>query len=1030
MADAYVYAPGCTDFDNIGLCGSLTPTSITHNEIKNGMSEIEIIHPIDEMGKWSYLNNEYIVVAEVPVRQTPEIADGTIVTTIERWNVRPAATKTERKLYSKSSGGKTLTTLKANAAVTVVSKGETRYKIKTSKYTGWIVISALENQIIETIPSDPNAIQTAVPPWSIRPQRFRIYSVETNTDADGNDYVDVLAKHIFYDHKKNVTTYTVNNPTCSQALAGLIAGCSAPNDLIGTTNMLDRRAGIKWERVGFTDALLAPDTGLVNLWDAEIVRDNEEFVILKDAGMNRGVRIEYGKNLIGVEMTVDYSEIVTRYIPIGQNSKGGLLMLTAGTYYTDHGTIVIPSGQNWVAASNDADYAIPHIEPIDFGSTIKAAGTSDADVKDAREALIDAVLNKFEDEQPNYPKITLKVDFVQLGDTDEFAQYKELENVYLYDWVRVWHPEIGVDILAQVTEYEWDAMLDRPNKITLGNVSPQNARGTLPMWKLPSTIPGTRLGPAQVVEAGPNINIRDGIIEISLPGSEEGEYTLVILPDGTIYAPGISSPNLAKRIVSSGVFTVGTGGDFSTLDEAFDLIENGMLSGDITLKLLQDDPGGILRGVTGGYDVLVTAANMLNKANAQIFASAVCGVSGAANANNGITVTATATGTYLRAAYYLCSVADLGLDGKQLTVRCGGFTAAGTGASGIFSIQVRSKDHNTWYQTLYETAIPVDGASFTVPAGLPLDAVLELHLFVSKDVSAAVGASVEYTNIALELGDSVQTTSNPAAQVSALTVKGCKAHARLFRLTLPNRTDVADSDVTVHRCELYGATGLNVDASRVMMRDNTGSCTQAVFSRCSQVVVEGTAPGGTYDGKTIDTTGATISGSGTAPTTQTKTLTSNLTGSYVSSGWISDNRIRQGYTSSRGRHRGYMRFDMSQIPTGATITGLKLTLKRDSSFGVSSGVTIKAYGSTTNAKSGAPALSSSGYVIGSLAWGKSGTFDLPAGIVSGFASGSYKAIVLYSDDTSVIDGRTYSDNFAGFDGTDATAPKLAVTYTV
>lgn len=1023
MADAFVYAPGCTDFDNIGLCGSLTPTSITHTEIKNGMSEIEIIHPIDEMGKWSYLKNEYIVVAEVPVRQTPEIADGTIVTTIERWNVRPAATKTERKLYSKSSGGKTLTTLKSNAAVAVVAKGDTRYKIKTSKYTGWIVISALENKITETIPDDPNAIQTAVPPWSVRPQRFRIYSVETNTDADGNDYVDVLAKHVFYDHQKNVTTYTVNNPTCLEALAGLIAGCSATNDLIGTTNMLDRRAAIKWERVGFTDALLAPDTGLVSLWDAEIVRDDEEFVILKDAGMNRGVRIEYGKNLIGVELTIDHSEIVTRYIPVGQTSKGGVLMLTAGTYYTDHGTIVIPSGQNWVAASNDADYAIPHIETLDLKSTVKAASTSDADVKDAREALIDAVLNKFEDEQPNYPKITLKVDFVQLGDTDEFAQYKELENVYLYDWVRVWHPEIGVDILAQVTEYEWDAMLDRPNKITLGNVSPQNARGTLPMWKLPSTIPGTRLGPAQSLEAGSSVNIHDGIIEITLPGSEEGESTLVILPDGTIYTPAISSPTMAKRIASSGVFTVGTGGDFATLDEAFDLIEDGMLSGDIALKLLNDDPGGILRGVTGGHSISITSGDILDQSSAFTHLASLT-----VQNTNDYKVTATSADAWSYLAVQISRVGDLSLAGKQITVSLGSVTNGGG-----TSQQVCLFSYNPTTQVLSQIGSEVTAntsRTYTIPSDLSDDYDLVLILYASSGTACTVGAYTTYCNLRVELGNELAASRAASKTISSLNITNNSARINLARIISLGNMVIRSSGVALSESEIYGASGILVEMGQLRMHNNKGSCTQAVKAICSQVVVTGTAPGGTYDGKTVDTAGATISSSGTTPTTQTKTLTANSTGTWSTYWWTDDRSIRQGYLSSSGRLKGGMWFDFTQIPTGANVSAMKLTLKRLYGYGLASGVTIKAYGTASNARSGAPALTVGPYTLGTQEWNTTKTFDLPSALISALMAGTCKGIVLYSDDTSVISGKSYSANYGRFDGTDGTAPKLAVTYTV
>lgn len=499
MADIFVYAHDCADFDNIGLAGSLTPLSVLHSEIKNGMSELEVVHPIDEAGKWAFLQEGYILQAEVPVRTLPEIgADGVMVTETERWTVRGAATKGQRKVYSKSSGGKVITTLpiysdKAHTipyAITVVQKGSTRYKFKTGRRWGWIAISAIEHDISgdTTLADDPAAIETVAPAWTIKPQRFRIYKVDRKPDA-----VTVLAKHIFYDHAKNITSYKADNPTCLAALQGLVAGCVAENDLNPMTNLLATRVGVKWERVPFVEALLAPDTGLVNLWGAEIVRDNEDFCLLHEAGLNRGVTIEYGKNLLGVELSVDLSNVVTRYIPVGQDHKGKPLLLAAGTYYTDHGTIVIPSGQYWVDSAKVGDYANVQAEVLDLGDKAKASGTSSAAIRDAREKMIDACMAKFEDEHTDDPELTLSVEFFRLGDTAEFAQYKQLEDVYLYDRVRIRHPKINVDVLAEVTEYEYDVLRDRPSRITLGYVQQMNKAKRIPAWELPTNIPGTAI---------------------------------------------------------------------------------------------------------------------------------------------------------------------------------------------------------------------------------------------------------------------------------------------------------------------------------------------------------------------------------------------------------------------------------------------------------------------------------------------------------------------------------------------------------
>ena len=44
------------------------------------------------------------------------------------------------------------------------------------------------------------------------------------------------------------------------------------------------------------------------------------------------------------------------------------------------------------------------------------------------------------DKGADEPKISAKIDFVQMGDDARYAQYRQLRNVYLFDTVHIWHP--------------------------------------------------------------------------------------------------------------------------------------------------------------------------------------------------------------------------------------------------------------------------------------------------------------------------------------------------------------------------------------------------------------------------------------------------------------------------------------------------------------------------------------------------------------------------------------------------------------
>ncbi len=507
MAYVYVYPPNADDFDCLGLCGPLTPTKCVHIEDANGMSEIALEHPIDEHNRWSFLQTGYILKAEVPVRTCPEVTEaGAVVTAIEKWTVKMNATKGQRYLYSKATGGKKKKLLSPGSEVIVTKKGASRYKAKTRKYSGWIAIEALENKIEQLIPEDPDAIEQVVPAWTVRPQLFRI-----NEAVVSDDGVSVKAQHIFYDLLGNATTYNADNPSCVNALAGILNGCVVGHNFEGYTNMLDTRIIDPWTRVSPVEALLAPESGLIARWGGELVRDDEEFYVLNRAGMNRGVRIAYGKNLLGVDCTINQTDVITRIMPIGQTSKGQPLLLAAGTYTVDGQTVTIDSSLT-VAADNADDYPTPHVHVLDVGGAAKAVGTTTANVRAARVQMIRAALRKFADEQCNLPSVNLKVNFIALGDTAEYAQYRQLEDVFLYDSVRIYHPKIGIDVTAQVNRVEFDCLLERFNGIELGAMRRDMAHTPIASWRLPPAMQiayGAVGSGALADDVGPNLDLSE-----------------------------------------------------------------------------------------------------------------------------------------------------------------------------------------------------------------------------------------------------------------------------------------------------------------------------------------------------------------------------------------------------------------------------------------------------------------------------------------------------------------------------------------
>jgi phage-related protein len=67
------------------------------------------------------------------------------------------------------------------------------------------------------------------------------------------------------------------------------------------------------------------------------------------------------------------------------------------------------------------------------------------------------------------PKVSIEVSFVQLSQTEEYKDIAPLETVGLCDYVHIYFEKLGVSATAKVVRTEYDTLLDRYNKIELGD---------------------------------------------------------------------------------------------------------------------------------------------------------------------------------------------------------------------------------------------------------------------------------------------------------------------------------------------------------------------------------------------------------------------------------------------------------------------------------------------------------------------------------------------------------------------------------
>ena len=507
MNEIYVFGPDFdgenVEFTSMGLVGALEPTECIFHEVVNGESQVTLKHPIDALEKYKALQRSNILLIPVPTRSCPEVDSETKKTSIWSYTVKNPkllTSKAQRTLYKSYTKGKNdsekkpsgpIKVLPKDTEVTVVKKpsdDNSYWKVKCKYGTGWINPICLELQIaMENV--DESYAKFEMSKWTTVTQPFRIYEVTEKLDG-----IEVVARHISYDLMYNLTTYkNEGRVKLSDALNGILNNCYADHEFTALTNIKNVRAGLQYEGVNPINAFLDPESGICELYDVNLIRDWTELNFLDDPGIDHNIRLEYGRNLTGVELKVSEDNVATRIVPVGEKKNGDPLYLSNDI------------DKRYIDSDYIDAFGIPHVYELKC-ENCKVGDKEEGD-KEVTEAIAKARMrdqaNAFLESGCDIPKIEMSVEFVDLGTTAEYAHYKELESVYLFDYVTVSHPKyvyktqdgeiVPLIMTARVVEVEWDVLKDRMKSVKIGDVTESLASMGVPTWAVPSGISGLKI---------------------------------------------------------------------------------------------------------------------------------------------------------------------------------------------------------------------------------------------------------------------------------------------------------------------------------------------------------------------------------------------------------------------------------------------------------------------------------------------------------------------------------------------------------
>lgn len=409
-------------------------------------------------------------------------------------------------------------------------------KSKNKSFSGYAKKSDLDQLTVEekVIPQNFAGLEAQMIPTRLEEQLFRVVDVVEN-----EDYVTITARHVWYDNLENYTLWKPDAETRysgAQVARNILSNAISPANMRVASDCTDTMAGkdLDFERKNLVEAFLDPQKGLCAKYGLSLIRNNWDCYVLKNVGYDRGFVVENGKNLLGVERNESIENLANRVIPYGKNAKGEIVWLNN-------------DGKKWVDSPNHfSDYVnYPKAEMFDTGLQIGKDGVT---AENINSKLLTAGQKRFSEEHIDIPAVEMTIEFISLGDTEEYVQYRGLDKVYLYDILSIKDTVRGYQYTAQVVAVEHDILTGMLNSVTIGKLNNWDGTRKIATWQVPEI-------------NGENIRLQSILAGSFAPGAiygddiANGTLTVNHLVAHTITADAIAAHTITSNEIASHTIT-------------------------------------------------------------------------------------------------------------------------------------------------------------------------------------------------------------------------------------------------------------------------------------------------------------------------------------------------------------------------------------------------------------------------------------------------------------------------------------------
>ena len=284
------------------------------------------------------------------------------------------------------------------------------------------------------------------------PQLFRIY--KSSKPLKG--IVTYSAEHISYDLNGIPTLgFSVKNVTPQAAITRAIQDAGLPSAFAAISDISTLNSSTILTPCSVRAILGGQSGSVLDVWGGEFEFDNFVVKLHKHRGSDRGVSIEYGKNLKDLKQEANIADCYTHLMPYARYSQDGEGDEKIEVYvYLSEKVLPLNNAEN-----------IGHSKAYIMDFTDRF-GEGEAVTEEALRAKATAYAAAAE---LGVPKVNITVSFIQLWQTEEYKNIAPLERVMMCDTVAVRFSKLGVTARAKVIKTTYNTLEEKYDSVELGD---------------------------------------------------------------------------------------------------------------------------------------------------------------------------------------------------------------------------------------------------------------------------------------------------------------------------------------------------------------------------------------------------------------------------------------------------------------------------------------------------------------------------------------------------------------------------------